>query len=100
MTERSAGSTVEGLIGEIIATHRAKILSCYDELLARAHGPLVTGTLARNLHQQAAVVLDEVCARLTATGPPPPGYPQSSAKGGGPELLWASGALCEAVLTT
>jgi signal transduction histidine kinase len=100
MTQRSADSTVEWLIGEIITTHRAKILSCYDELLARAHSPLVTGTLARDLHQQAAAVLAEVCARLTGTDPPPPRYPQSGAKRGGPELLWAAGALCEAVLTT
>src|SRR2546423_225165 len=100
MTQRSADSTVEWLIGEIIRTHRAKILSCYDELLARAHSPLITGELARDLHQQAAAVLAEVCARLTAADPPPPGYPQSSAKRGGPELLWAAGALCEAVLIT
>src|SRR4051812_5262426 len=100
MTQRSADSTVEWLIGEIIRTHRAKILSCYDELLARAHSPLITGELARDLHQQAAAVLAEVCARLTAADPPPPGYPQSSAKRGGPDLLWAAGALCEAVLIT
>jgi signal transduction histidine kinase len=100
MTRQSAESSVEELIGEIIVTHRAKILTCYDELLAPVHSPVITGTLARDLHRRAAVVLDEVCARLLATDPAPTVSPQSSAKGGGRELLWAAGALCEAVLTT
>src|SRR5256714_3582472 len=100
MTQRSADSTVEWLIGEIIRSHRTKILSCYDELLARAHSPLITGELPRDLHQQAAAVRAGVCAGLTGAAPPPPGYPQSSAKRGGPELLWAAGALCEAALIT